>query len=277
MNEPHRPPSPTARSGQRLRRLVLLVVLIGGMVVILISGLLSQLSWEQVNQQREQLRELVATHPLTAAGLFFLVEVVAVGLSLPVATVLSVSAGVLFGRWWGTLLVSFASTLGATLAFLSSRYLLGQTVRAWLPTSWLNRMDRGIERDGALFLFTLRLVPVVPFFAINLGMGLTQLRLRTFWWVSQLGMLPGTFVYVNAGAVAGQIEAPNDLLSWPVLAALGLLAVLPWLARWFVQRLRPADAGSVTAEQAPSPKQAEPHRQAESHRQAEPHQHVTGN
>jgi uncharacterized membrane protein YdjX (TVP38/TMEM64 family) len=249
------PQRPSASCGLRLGRPLLVLAILGAVAALGASGWADQLRWEQLSQRREQLHQLVADYPLGAAVLFFLVEVVAVALALPVATVLSVAAGVLFGRWWGTVLVSFASTLGATLAFLASRYLLRQTVRAWVPARWLARIDQGIQREGALFLLTLRLVPVVPFVVINSGMGLTRLPVGTFWWVSQVGMLPGTFIYVNAGATAGQIEAPADLLTWPVVLSLAGLALLPWLARWLVGRLTPSAArtAELTADTTTDP------------------------
>jgi uncharacterized membrane protein YdjX (TVP38/TMEM64 family) len=277
------PQRPCANCGLRLGQLLLVLAILGVVVALGVSGLTDQLRWEQLSQRREQLRQLVVDHPLAAAGLFFVVEVVAVALALPVATVLSVAAGVLFGRWWGTLLVSFASTLGATLAFLASRYLLGQTVRAWLPARWLARIDQGIQRDGALFLLTLRLVPVVPFVVINSGMGLTRLPVKTFWWVSQVGMLPGTFVYVNAGATAGQIEAPADLLTWPVVLSLAGLALLPWLARGLVRRLTPsadptaAGTADLATEPTTDPTAARTAEPSPTSSAAEPHSDVTGN
>ena len=143
-------------------------------------------------------------------------------------------AGALFGRWVGTGVVSIASTLGATLAFLGSRYVL----RDWVQRRFADRLgqiNQGIERDGAYYLFTLRLVPVVPFFLINLGMGLTPIRVTTFAGVSWLGMLMGTFLYVNAGTELATFDSPADFLSWKVLGSLALLGVVPLAVRKLIQ------------------------------------------
>jgi pyruvate/2-oxoglutarate dehydrogenase complex dihydrolipoamide dehydrogenase (E3) component/uncharacterized membrane protein YdjX (TVP38/TMEM64 family) len=150
--------------------------------------------------------------------------------SLPGAAVMTLAAGALFGVLAGTLLVSLASSLGATLAFLSARHLLGDWVRARLGGR-LAEIDRGLARDGGFYLFTLRLVPLFPFVAVNLLMGLTRLRTRTFWWVSQVGMLPGTLVYVNAGTQLAGVESAADILSPGLLAAFVLLGLFPLLAR----------------------------------------------
>src|SRR5262249_33433697 len=148
--------------------------------------------------------------------IYFALYVAVAALSLPFATLLTLAGGVLFGRWLGTLVVSFASTAGATLAFLASRYLLRDFVQRRFGR-WLEPINRGVEADGAYYLLTLRLVPAFPFFVVNALMGLTPMRVGTYWWVSQLGMLPATFLYVNAGAELGQIQSARDVLSLPVL------------------------------------------------------------
>jgi uncharacterized membrane protein YdjX (TVP38/TMEM64 family) len=166
---------------------------------------------------------------------FFLVYVAVTALSLPAAALLTMVAGALFDRWLGTAVVSLASTLGATLAFLSSRYLL----RDWVQRRYggrLGPMNRGVETDGAYYLFTLRLVPLVPFWLINLGLGLTPMPVTTFAAVSWLGMLPGTFLYVNLGSQLGSVHSPGDLVSWPMLAALALVGVVPLVIRKLLPR-----------------------------------------
>ncbi len=168
--------------------------------------------------------------PVTFALGYVAVYVLAATLSLPGALLLTVAGGAMFGLWWGTLWVSVASTLGATLAMLVSRYLL----RDWVQARWAARtqgLQQRLARDGAWVLLSLRLVPVVPFFLINLAAGLTQLPARTFWWVSQLGMLPATVVYVNAGTQLASIRSLADVTSPRVWGALLLLAMLPWLLR----------------------------------------------
>jgi len=171
-----------------------------------------------------------AAQPALAAALFFAAYLAMAALALPGAAVMTLAAGALFGLGWGTLIVSFASSIGATLAFLAARWLLGGWVQSRLGPR-LASLNAGIARDGGLYLFTLRLVPVLPFFAINLAMGVTTLRTWTFYWVSQLGMLAGTLVYVNAGTQLGRIESLTDVASPAVLGSLVLLGVLPLAAR----------------------------------------------
>src|SRR5262245_2423425 len=158
-------------------------------------GLSDRLKLEALAEQEAGFRAYYAAHPSSVLAIAFLVYVVITGLSLPGAAAMSVLYGWLFGFWPAVVLVSFASTTGATLALLLSRYLIGD----WLQARYgqrLETLNAAIERDGALYLFTLRLIPQVPFFIINVAMGLTRLPIRTFWWVSQVGMLPGTVVYV---------------------------------------------------------------------------------
>ena len=148
------------------------------------------------------------------------------GMSLPGATLLTLVAGALFGLWLGTLIVSFASTLGATTAFVISRYLFRDATRRKFG-KYLTAIDRGVEREGAFYLFALRLVPAVPFFAINLAMAQTAISTWRFYWVSQLGMIFGTVVYVNAGSELGQIQSLSDIFSptlWISFALLGFSA-----------------------------------------------------
>lgn len=172
--------------------------------------------------------------PLLTSAVFFLIYVAVTALSLPGAAVMTLAAGALFGLWWGLLLVSFASSLGATLAFLVARYLLRDTVQQRFGER-LQAINDGIAKDGAFYLFTLRLVPVFPFFLINLLMGLTVIRTTTFYWVSQLGMLLGTLVFVNAGTQLAQLSSLSGILSPPLLVSFALLGVFPLLAKKAVQ------------------------------------------
>jgi uncharacterized membrane protein YdjX (TVP38/TMEM64 family) len=173
-----------------------------------------------------------ANPALYIAG-FFLLYVAVTGLSIPGAAIMSLVAGALFGVVLGTLIVSFASTMGATLAFLSSRYVL----RDWVQGKFgerLRAVDDGLEKDGAFYLFTLRLIPVFPFFVINLLMGLTRIKTGTFFWVSQIGMLPATIVFVNAGTQISRIESTAGLLSPTLIASFVALAFFPWAAKGIV-------------------------------------------
>lgn len=171
--------------------------------------------------------------PWLAALIFFLIYVSVTGLSVPGAAVMTLAAGALFGLGFGTLLVSFASTLGATLAMLASRYLLRDAITKKFGAR-LSAIDAGLARDGAFYLFTLRLVPVFPFFVINLLMGLTRIPARRFFWVSQLGMLPGTVVYVNAGTQLAQLKSLSDVASPTLWLSLALLGILPWIGKALV-------------------------------------------
>lgn len=168
--------------------------------------------------------------PLQAALLFGLAYVGVAALSLPGAAILTLAAGALFGLGWGALIVSFASSIGATLAFLVARHLLRDSVQQRFGQR-LAAIDDGIARDGAWYLFTLRLVPAFPFFLINLLMGLTRLPTFTFYWVSQLGMLAGTLVYVNAGTQLAAVDSLAGILSPGLWLSFALLGIFPWLAR----------------------------------------------
>ncbi|NLC70073.1 MAG: TVP38/TMEM64 family protein [Desulfuromonadaceae bacterium] len=183
-----------------------------------------------LKDQQESFQSFYADHRMATLGAFFLLYVLVTALSLPGAVVMTIAAGLLFGLWTGVILVSFASTIGATLAFLVSRFLL----RNWVQTKFRNRLqavNNGIETEGVFYLFTLRLVPIFPFFVINLVMGLTPMRTLTFYWVSQLGMLPGTAVYVNAGTQLGRIESLSGILSPTLLFSFALLGIFPLIVR----------------------------------------------
>jgi pyruvate/2-oxoglutarate dehydrogenase complex dihydrolipoamide dehydrogenase (E3) component/uncharacterized membrane protein YdjX (TVP38/TMEM64 family) len=175
--------------------------------------------------------------PFAAAIVAFLVYVAVAALSIPLAVWLTLAIGALFGFWWGFVIVSFGATAGACLAFLAARHLAREAVRRRLGAR-LAPIEQGIARDGAFYLFTLRVVPVVPFFVVNLAMGLTGMRQRTFWWASQIGMLPGTAVYVNAGTELAGLSSPADILSPGLVIAFVLLGLLPWVARGGIALVR---------------------------------------
>ncbi|NMG53719.1 FAD-dependent oxidoreductase [Aromatoleum aromaticum] len=172
--------------------------------------------------------------PVVAAFAFFAVYVLVTSLSLPGAAVMTLAVGAIFGLAWGTLIVSFASTIGATLAFLASRFVLRDAVQSHFGER-LRAINEGVAKDGGFYLFTLRLVPVFPFFVINLVMGLTPIRTWTFYWVSQLGMLAGTLAYVNAGTQLAQIDSLSGILSPALLASFALLGVFPLIAKKLVE------------------------------------------
>jgi len=172
-----------------------------------------------------------ASAPLLSAGLFFLIYVLVTALSLPGAAIMTLAGGALFGLLTGTIIISFASSVGALLAFLVSRYVLRDTVHAKFDGERLRAINEGIKHDGAFYLFTLRLIPVFPFFLINLLMGLTTIRAVTFYWISQLGMLAGTIVYVNAGTQLAQLDSLSGILSPALIFSFALLGIFPLLAK----------------------------------------------
>jgi uncharacterized membrane protein YdjX (TVP38/TMEM64 family) len=216
-------------------RLAVAVGIVAAIAAFYALGLQRYFGWDFLRSHLTEWRAEVADNLLLALAVFFAIYVAVTALSLPVAVPLTIVGALLFGRWVGTGVISLASTLGATLAFLSSRYLL----RDWVQRRFAARLEplnRGVERDGGFYLFMLRLVPLVPFFLINLGMGLTPIRVSTYVFVSWAGMLLGTFLYVNAAASLTTIESPSDLLSWQVLGPLALLGIVSLVVRKLVVR-----------------------------------------
>jgi pyruvate/2-oxoglutarate dehydrogenase complex dihydrolipoamide dehydrogenase (E3) component/uncharacterized membrane protein YdjX (TVP38/TMEM64 family) len=214
--------------------LALVLVLVGSYFAFDLGRFLSL---EFIKQRQTDFAELYAQRPLVVLGAFFAFYVAVTALSLPGAVILTLAAGAIFGLVIGTVLVSFASSIGATLAFLASRYLLRDSVRSRFGAR-LADVDQGVARDGAFYLFTLRLVPLVPFFVINLLMGLTAMKARTFYLTSQLGMLAGTIVYVNAGTQLARIDSLRGILSPGLLGSFVLLGLFPLIAKWIVNGIQ---------------------------------------
>src|SRR5438067_4811104 len=223
----------------RLRggRLLVLLLIAAALVAFFASGAHRYLSFERLKAEQAQLDAWYRAHSAGTAAGFFLLYVAVTGLSIPGAAVLTLVAGAIFGPVRGTILVSFASALGATIAFLVSRFVLREWVRRRYRLA-LEAIDRGVQKEGAFYLFTLRLLPAVPFFLINLAMGLTAMRPWTFYWVSQLGMLAGTLVYVNAGTHLAAITSPAQILSPGLITAFVLLGVFPLAAKKTVDAAR---------------------------------------
>ncbi len=207
---------------------VLLLVLI--FILFILLDLDRFLTLSYMKESQENFQQLATKHPLSVIASYMMVYILVTSLSLPGATVLTLLGGTLFGFWIGTLAVSFASTIGATLACFVSRFLLRDWVQKKLGEK-ITTVNEGIEREGAFYLFTLRLIPIFPFWAINLVMGLTRMPLRTFYWVSQLGMLAGTAVYVNAGKELGKIDSLSSILSPSLIFSFILLGILPITAK----------------------------------------------
>jgi len=194
-------------------------------------------SLDYFKSQQAAIKDFYTANPLATAAIYFAIYVAVTGLSLPGAAIMTLAAGAIFGLAWGTVIVSFASSLGATLAFLAARFVLRDSIQARFGDK-LAAINRGIEKDGPFYLFTLRLVPAFPFFVINLAMGLTPLRTWTFYWVSQLGMLAGTIVYVNAGTEIAKVESLRGILSPGLIASFTLLGIFPLFAKWIVNIIK---------------------------------------
>ncbi len=211
-------------------KIFLLIVITGLIASFLFFDLYQYLSLEALKTQRAHLVAYDQQNPILSVVIYMLVYIVITALSLPGATILTLIGGALFGLSLGVFIVSFASTIGATLAFLGARFLFRDSINTRFGSK-LKAMNEGIEKEGAFYLFTLRLVPVVPFFMINLVMGLSSLKSWTFYWVSQLGMLAGTMVYVNAGTQLGKLESLSGILSPKLLGAFVLLGGFPLIAK----------------------------------------------
>lgn len=221
-----------------MKKKLVLVGLIAVIVVIFFAFDLEQyLSLEYIKAQQGQVETLYAENRLATLLIFFIVYVVVTGVSLPGAAIMSLAAGAVFGLLTGVILISFASTIGASIAFMISRYLFRESVEARFGSS-LKSINAGIQRDGAFYLFALRLVPAFPFFVINLVMGLTKIKLITFYWVSQLGMLAGTIVYINAGTQLAQIDSASGIFSPGIILSFVLLALLPFAGRKLISILK---------------------------------------
>jgi len=220
-----------------MKKLVLVGIIALIVLVFFAFDLGQYLSLEYIKAQQGQVEMLYAENQFATLLIFFIIYVIVTGISLPGAAVMSLAAGAVFGLLTGVILISFASTLGASIAFMISRYLFRESVEARFGSS-LKSINAGIKRDGAFYLFALRLVPAFPFFVINLVMGLTAIKLRTFYWVSQLGMLAGTIVYVNAGTQLAQIESASGIFSPGIIFSFVLLALLPFVGRKLVTTLK---------------------------------------
>ena len=219
------------------RKLLLIALVVGLVAVFFAFDLGRFFGLEFLKARQVEFAALYEARPLLVIGLYALAYVLVFALALPVGAVMTLAGGALFGLVVGTVVVSFASTIGALLAFLASRYLFGDAVRARFGAR-LADIDKGVARDGAFYLFTLRLIPAIPPAAINLLFGLTRMKAWTFYWVSQLGMLLGTIVYVNAGTQLGRLESLRGILSPALIGSFVLLGVLPLIAKKVVDTIR---------------------------------------
>ncbi len=214
-------------------RLILLVLIAIAASVFYYFDLGHYLTLETLKAQQSTIESYRANHPKLAVAIYMLGYIAVTGLSLPGAAILTLAGGAIFGVFWGTLIVSFASSIGATLAFLAARFLLRESVQTKFSAR-LKAIDEGVKKEGGFYLFTLRLVPIFPFFMINLLMGLTNMRVGVFYLVSQIGMLAGTAVYVNAGTELAKIDSLAGILSPSLLGAFVLLGLFPLIAKKIV-------------------------------------------
>ncbi|EGR0049671.1 TPA: TVP38/TMEM64 family protein [Vibrio vulnificus] len=219
------------------KKLVFGILLIA--TIILLAVNFSQyLTLDNAKAQQLALNSFIEENFLFASISYFVIYVGLTAFSVPGATVVTLLGAALFGFWYSLLLVSFASTIGATIAFLSSRYLLKDWVQARFGDK-LSAINQGVEKDGSFYLFSLRLIPVFPFFLINLLMGLTPISIGRYYLTSQIGMLPGTAVYLNAGTQLADINSLSGILSPTVLASFALLGVFPIAVKWIMSKFRP--------------------------------------
>ena len=212
------------------KKIVLLLAIVTAIIAFFVFDLGRYLDLAFFREQQAAIESYRLNRPVVTAVVFFVIYVAVTGLSLPGAAVMTLAGGAIFGLLWGTIIISFASTIGATLAFLASRLLFHDSVQRRFGDR-LRTVNNGIAKEGAFYLFALRLVPIFPFFAINLLMGLTSIRTWTFYWVSQVGMLAGTLVYVNAGTQLSKIDSVGGILSPAILGSFALLAVFPLIAK----------------------------------------------
>jgi len=208
------------------QRLLIVVAIVVAVILFKVLGLGQYLTLDYLKASQDKFSLLYNENRLAVIATYMAIYIAVTALSLPGAAVMTLAGGALFGFWVGLVVVSFASTIGATLACSVARFLM----RDWVQDRFgdkLSAFNRGIDQEGAFYLFSLRLVPIFPFFVINLVMGLTSMKLLTFYWVSQIGMLPGTMVYVNAGKELGRIDSLSGILSPGLIISFVILGIFP--------------------------------------------------
>ena len=221
----------------KLKKTLILIVIVGLIVAVKVLHLDQYLTLSYLKGSLDKFRALYENHSVMVIAGYFVIYVLTTSLSLPGASPLGIAGGALFGFWTATIVVSFASTIGATLACFVSRFIL----RDWIQNKFgdkIAKVNEGIEKEGAFYLFTLRLIPVFPFWMINLVMGLTKISLPKFYWVSQIGMLPGTMVFVNAGKELAKIESVKGIFSPSLIISFALLGIFPITVKKLVSLYR---------------------------------------
>ncbi len=213
-----------------INKIIIIVIIIGLVALFRIFNLGDYLTLSYIKESQAGFQQMYSEHAIAVIAAYSFIYILVTSLSLPGAAIMTLAGGALFGLVTGTIVVSFASTIGATLACFVSRFIL----RDWVQGKFgdkLKTVNAGIEKEGAFYLFTLRLIPVFPFWLINLVMGLTKIRLLTFLWVSQIGMLPGTIVYVNAGKELAKIDSLGGILSPGLIISFVILGLFPLIAK----------------------------------------------
>ena len=235
----------------KLKKIVILIFIAGLIAAVKVFHLDQYLTLSYLKGSLDKLKALYENHSFMVIAGYFIIYVLTTSLSLPGASPLGIAGGALFGFWTATIVVSFASTIGATLACLVSRYLL----RDWIQNKFgdkIAKVNEGIEKEGAFYLFTLRLIPVFPFWMINLAMGLTKMSLIKFYLVSQIGMLPGTMVFVNAGKELAKIDSLKGIFSPSLIISFALIGIFPITVKKLVSLYRSrrkkttGDAGNIS-------------------------------
>jgi uncharacterized membrane protein YdjX (TVP38/TMEM64 family) len=220
-----------------IKKIIIVAVIIAVIATFQIFHLGQYLSLSYLKASQAKFGALYAEHQVLVIAGYMSIYILVTSLSLPGAVVMTLAGGALFGLWTGTLVVSFASAIGATIACFVARFLLRDWVRNKFGDG-IRKINEGVEREGAFYLFTLRLIPIFPFWLINLAMGVTGIRLLTFYWVSQIGMLPGTIVYVNAGKELSKIDSLSGILSPGVIISFVLLGIFPLAAKKLIALYR---------------------------------------
>jgi uncharacterized membrane protein YdjX (TVP38/TMEM64 family) len=235
----------------KLKKILILVIIVGLILAVKVFHFDQYLTLAYLKGSLDKFKTLYENHSVLVIAGYFIVYVLTTSLSLPGASPLGIAGGALFGFWTATIVVSFASTIGATLACLVSRFLL----RDWIQNNFgdkIAKVNEGIEKEGAFYLFTLRLIPVFPFWMINLAMGLSKISLARFYWVSQIGMLPGTMVFVNAGKELAKIESVKGIFSPSLIISFALIGIFPITVKKLVSLFRSrrnksiGDAGDIS-------------------------------
>jgi len=213
-----------------VKKIAVVAVIAALVVVFWVFDLGQYLTLSYIKDSQVKFQSLYADKPVSVIATYMAIYILVTSLSLPGAAVMTLAGGALFGFVAGTIIVSFASTIGATLACFVSRFLLGNWVQNRFSER-VRKVNEGVQKEGAFYLFTMRLIPAIPFWLINLAMGLTRMRLVTFYWVSQVGMLAGTMVYVNAGKELGELDSLSGILSPGLIASFVLLGVFPIITK----------------------------------------------